>query len=150
MEQTKIIKGTVRSQVGEPLDGLHVQAFEVSLRNEMLLGEATTACMGHYSIAYTVDKEDCDTRAPVSITVLSPSRQSVLYKTPSDELRFDTGAGRDHRHHAERADGSRENRIRRHRRSHRVPQCARAVGRTAGDGPASRPELAGALAAHPV
>ncbi len=91
MEQTKTIKGTVRSQTGEPLDGLHVQALEVSLRNEIPLGEATTACGGHYSIAYTVDKEDCDTRSPVSITVLSPSRQSVLYKTPGDELHFDTG-----------------------------------------------------------
>ena len=91
MEQTKTIKGTVRSQAGEALDGLLVQAFEVSLRNEMLLGEATTACMGSYSIAYTVDKEACDTRAAVSITVLSPSRQRVLYQTPNDELRFDTG-----------------------------------------------------------
>lgn len=91
MEQTKNIKGTVRSPAGEPLDGLHVQAFEVSLRNEMPLGEATTACMGHYSISYTVDKDDCDTRAPVSITVLSPSRKTVLYKTPGDALHFDTG-----------------------------------------------------------
>jgi hypothetical protein len=32
--------GTVRSQTGEPLDGLHVQAFAVSLRNEIQLGEA--------------------------------------------------------------------------------------------------------------
>ena len=90
MAQIKTIKGTVRSRAGEALDGLLVQAFEVSLRNEMLLGEATITCMGSYSIAYIVEKEACDTRAAVSIKVLLPSRQRVLYQTPNDELRFDT------------------------------------------------------------
>jgi Tc toxin complex TcA C-terminal TcB-binding domain/Neuraminidase-like domain/Salmonella virulence plasmid 28.1kDa A protein len=92
MEQIKTIKGIVRSQAGEALDGLLVQAFAVSLRNQLLLGEAKTACGGNYSIAYTVEKDDCDTRFPVSITVLSPSGKNVLYQTPNDALRFDSGA----------------------------------------------------------
>ena len=92
MEHTKVIKGTVRTRTGEALDGLLVQAFEVSLRNEMRLGEARTACGGEFSIAYTVDKDDCDTRAGVSLTVRSPSQRGELYKTPSDELLFDSAA----------------------------------------------------------
>ncbi|GAA4026859.1 neuraminidase-like domain-containing protein [Actimicrobium antarcticum] len=91
MEHSKTVNGTLRSQAGEALDGLHVQLLEVSLRNEMLLGEATSNCGGSYSISYTVDDDNCDTRAAVSITVLSPSRQAVLYKTPGDALHFDTG-----------------------------------------------------------
>lgn len=91
MEQTRVIKGKVSSQSGQPVQGLRVQAYDVGLREQRLLGEAGTDARGDYTIAYqrSEDGEACEA---IGVRVLSAVRGSILYATPAEALRFHTEA----------------------------------------------------------
>ena len=56
LEGVRVVKGRITQPDGIPLAELTVRAFDRDLRQESLLGEATTDQDGHYAITYTADK----------------------------------------------------------------------------------------------
>jgi hypothetical protein len=53
---TFVVKGQIRDKDGNPVTALLVKAFDVDLRSEEPLGEATTDERGFYKITYTADQ----------------------------------------------------------------------------------------------
>ncbi|MDH4276247.1 MAG: hypothetical protein OEW08_14535, partial [Gammaproteobacteria bacterium] len=84
-----VVRGAVRSELGELLNGVTVQAFDRDLRSEQLLGNAQTK-NGQYEIRYLQSqfaKAEKDT-ADLVMKVLDVTGKEV-YKTP---IRFNTPA----------------------------------------------------------
>lgn len=69
------VEGTIVRPDGRPLEGLTVKAFDKSLRNETLLGEAVTGGDGTYSISYTHDRLSSPDKTGADLVVRASDRQ---------------------------------------------------------------------------
>ncbi|EPC01624.1 hypothetical protein L861_16530 [Litchfieldella anticariensis FP35 = DSM 16096] len=91
MEHKHIVTGTVTSRRGDSTEGLLVHAYDLGVRQQRLLGEATVAADETYRLCWSAD-ENHKTKITLGLEVLTPTDHTVLFRSGPDDAVF--GAGR--------------------------------------------------------